>query len=419
MAKDFGTVDVLVVGGGAAGIAAAIGAARKGASVMLLEKSSQFGGKATQAVVGTICGAHYRSKEFYSKYVTEGFATEFCEAVRIASNTNPVAHYQGDLHFLPYHPFAFSMVADQLLAHEPAIESFLHATVQSLELKEGKIDTVHFLNFREIVKVQPRAIIDCTGESIVSQMCDAPLITEKNYQASAMVFSLENVKVAEPIKLSLAILRAVAKAISDKELREDFDKVSIVPGSLGTSNLMLKIALSLPVNSSTINKTQLEQLGREAVDQVSKVLIIRVEYFKNAHIGFVAPETGTRTGPLSEGKYTLLKEDVLECKTFEDGIAKGAWPIEMWKPGKNAALEFFPHDTHYEIPLRCLQSNTIENLYFAGRILSATHEAMASARVIGTCLSTGYAAGTAAAMQNQGHTTHQIIEQIRKEQVDR
>ena len=419
MSKDFGAVDVLVVGGGAAGIAAAIGAARHGASVMLLEKTSQLGGKATQAVVGTICGAHYRSKDQNSKYVTAGFATEFCEAVRIASNTNPVAHYQGDLHFLPYHPFAFSVVADQMLAHEPMIEGFLHATVQGIELKDRKIDTLQFLNFRETVHVQPRTVIDCTGESIISQMCDAPLIKEKNYQASAIVFSLENVKTANPITLSLAILRAVAKAISEKELREDFDKVSIVPGSVGTSNLMLKVALAQPVNTSAANKTQLEQLGREAISQVSKVLINRVEYFKDAHIGLIAPETGTRTGPLSQGKYTLQKEDVLECRTFEDGIAKGVWPIEMWKPGKNAELEFFEHDSHYEIPLRCLQSNTIENLYFAGRIISATHQAMASARVIGTCLSTGYAAGVAAAMQNKGYSAHQITEQIRKEQVDR
>lgn len=419
MSKSWGHTDVLVVGGGAAGISAAIGAARHGARVMLLEKTSVTGGKATQAVVGTICGAHYRSKDKASRYVTSGFAQEFCELLRIDSNTKPVAHYQGDLHFLPYDHFSFALIADQLLAREPLLKTFLHATVQGVITKDGHIESVSFLNFRESVNVKPAYVIDCTGESLISRLAGIPTIGENEYQASAIVFSLESIITADPVQLSIAVLRAVTKAIAEEELDPELDKVSIVPGSVGRSNVKLKVALNHPVNESSANKTQLEKLGRFAVDRVSKVLIARVDHFKNAHVGFVAPETGTRTGPISKGRYILNKEDVLNCRTFDDGIAKGAWPIEMWEPGKNACLEFFKHDSNYEIPLRCLQSEAIENLYFAGRILSATTGAMASARVIGTCLSTGYASGMAAAMNIKGYSTEEIIARIRKEQVNR
>lgn len=419
MTENVEEVDVLIVGGGSAGIAAAIGASRNGAKVMLIEKSSQLGGKATQSIVGTICGAHYRSTNKTSRYVTEGFAKEFCEAVKSASNSKPIAHYQGDLHFLPYQPFSLSLVADSFLANAENTQCFFHATISNVSIVDDKIETLEFINFKEKKSVRPNFVIDCTGESTVSQLAGIPTLKQEEYQASAVVFSLENIVTAEPVKLSLAMLRAVSKAINEKQLSANLDKVSIVPGSIGDTHLMVKLALPPVINDTPTNKSDIERFARKAAADVAQQLINRVSYFKNSHIGFVASEAGTRTGALCEGNYILQKEDVLNCAKFDDGIAKGAWPIELWQSGKNAHLEFFPHDEHYEIPLRSLQSKTIGNLYFAGRIISATNHAIASARVIGICLSTGFAAGTATALEAQGYKPSEIVNLIRKEQVDR
>ncbi|WP_417592930.1 FAD-dependent oxidoreductase [Owenweeksia hongkongensis] len=419
MTNNVEDVDVLIVGGGSSGIAAAIGASRNGAKVILIEKSSQLGGKATQSVVGTICGAYYRSTNKTSKYVTNGFAKEFCETLKKASKTEPIAHYQHELHFLPYNPLSFSLIADDFLAEAKNTQCFLHAIISDISIVNNKITTVEFINFKEKKIVRPKFVIDCTGESTVSKIAGIPTLKQDEYQASAVVFSLENVVPSEPVKLSLAMLRAVSKAITDKELPADLDKVSIVPGSIRDTHLMIKLALPTIVNDTAENKSEIERFARKAAASVADQLIKRVSNFANAHIGFVASEAGTRTGALSEGKYILQKEDVLNCAKFEDGIAKGAWPIELWESGKNAHLEFFPHDKHYEIPLRALESKTIGNLYFAGRIISATNHAIASARVIGICLNTGFAAGTAAALQTKGYNSSEIIKLIRKEQVDR
>lgn len=419
MTNNVEEVDVLVVGGGSAGIAAAVAASRHGAKVMLLEKSSQFGGKATQSVVGTICGAHYRSTNQASRYVTQGFATEFCEALKAASGTTPVAHYQGDLHFLPYHPFALSLVADDFLSQATNTQCFLHATLCDVSIKNDRVESVEFINFKERKKVKPSFVIDCTGESTVSQIGNITTLNQGEYQASAVVFSLENIVSTEPIKLSLSMLRAVKKAIEEKALDQNLDKVSIVPGSVRNTQVMIKVGLPQEINDKPDNKTKIEQFGRKAASDVANELINRVSYFQNAHIGFVASEVGTRTGLLSEGKYILQKDDVLNCRKFEDGIAKGTWPIELWRTGKNAQLEFFEHDNYYEIPMRSLISKTVGNLYFAGRIISATDDAIGSARVIGTCLSTGYAAGVAASLSAQGYSPSEIIKLIRKEQVER
>ncbi len=411
--------DVLVVGGGAAGIAAAIAAARNGSSVILIEKNAQFGGKATSAVVGTICGAHYRSSNLESKYVTNGFAREFCEAVSRKGKTTTIHHYQGNLHFLPYKPFPFALVADELLKAESNIRIFHHAVITEVATENSKISSVTFLNYREETTITPKKVIDCTGESTVSILAGIPTSTQEYYQASAMVFTLENIKPSTPVQLSLNIIRALKKAILEDKLPPELDKVSLVPGSLTEGSLMLKIALPYLIDNSPNNKTEVEQLGRQAVQQVFDCITERVSFFKDSHLGLVAPEVGTRTGQLSEGIETLTKKEVLECAKHENGIAKGSWPIEIWLPGKNVALQFFDEDAYYEIPAGCLASKHLENLYFAGRIISADQEAIASARVIGTCLSTGFAAGTLAAFSAKGKPTTEAINYIREKQVYR
>ncbi len=409
--------DVLVVGGGASGIAAAVAAARNGSSVVLLEKNAQFGGKATSAVVGTICGAHYRSSNPKSRYVTEGFAKEFCQAVSRKGKTEAIHHYQGDLHFLPYSPFPFALVADEIVQNEPNIKVFHHSVITELRKLDGRIEQVTFLNYREETILKPKRVIDCTGESTVSILAEIPTAKQEYYQASAMVFSLENIKATTPVQLSLNIIRALKKTISENKLSEELDKVSIVPGSLTANNVMLKIALPYLIDNSPENKTRVEQLGRKAVQEVYECLSNRVSFLNDAHIGFVAPEVGTRTGQLSHGLETLTKNDVLSCARFANGIAKGCWPIEIWLPGKNVEMQFFDEDAHYEIPAGCLMSEHLENLYFAGRIISADQEAIASARVIGTCLSSGFAAGILASFSAQGKSTELAIQTIREKQV--
>jgi len=103
------------------------------------------------------------------------------------------------------------------------------------------------------------------------------------------------------------------------------------------------------------------------------------------------------------GRYELTREDVLSGRKFEDAVARGSWPIELWKEGRpGATYEYLEDGQSYDIPLRCLQAQDLGNLFVAGRCLSASHEALGSARVIGTCLATGEAAGRAAAARRRG-----------------
>jgi FAD dependent oxidoreductase len=103
------------------------------------------------------------------------------------------------------------------------------------------------------------------------------------------------------------------------------------------------------------------------------------------------------------GRYRLTREDVLGGRRFEDGVARACWPIELWEEGRlGATYEYLEDGQTYDIPLRSLRARDVANLFVAGRCMSATHEALGSARVIGTCLATGEAVGRAAATQAAG-----------------
>jgi len=109
------------------------------------------------------------------------------------------------------------------------------------------------------------------------------------------------------------------------------------------------------------------------------------------YAGFIKAAEQGRLSPV-----TLLHSE--EPFLLDDAVARASWPIELWEEGRlGATYEFLPDGTYYDIPLRCLQARDVDNLFVAGRCMSATHEALGSARVIGTCLATGEAVGRAAA----------------------
>ncbi|HVD97103.1 MAG TPA: FAD-dependent oxidoreductase [Cytophagaceae bacterium] len=383
--------DVLVAGGGSAGLAAAIAAARKGASVVLLEKNSFLGGKATAAYVGTICGLYYTSDDPTARYVSDGFATEFAERLRILSSTKP-QHNKLGLHYLPYQPFDFKLLCDQYIREEK-IQIFFHSVVSNVSVEQQKIQTVQAICYDRPVIFKPAAVVDCTGEATVTLLAGAPISEQEEYQASAQVFSMEGVEAASEANLSMIILKEIQLAIAEGILPADHANVSIVPGSLREKQVYLKIGIPEKIKNELNKISPVELTARKMIMTVTALLQTTTNAFKYAHIGDIAPEAGIRTGRRGSGVYTLTKEEVLSCKKDPDSAARGSWPIEFWEIGKRVKMDFFEKENYYDIPKNCLRSSSVPNLFFAGRNLSATEDAIASARVIGTCLQTGFTAG--------------------------
>lgn len=382
---------VLVIGGGSAGIAAAVAASRAGCRVVLLERYSFLGGKATGAEVGTICGLYRYSKSNSSEYVSNGFAKEFGEELRKKCGTNPLNNPHG-LHYLPYQPFGFKLLSDDLIS-SAGVEVCFHATVCGAEGKNGKISQVDAIVFDRKINFKPQAVIDCSGEAIVSALLNLPLLESEEYQAAAQVFTMENVSGTDEAKLGMILMKGIGKGIEEKKISQTYDRLSIVPGSLNNNSVQLKLGIAHPVVNKANRSTALELLARKAIANLSLFLIGNVDAFKEARLGSVAMESGIRIGRRPKGKYVLTEEDVLSCKKFNDGIANAAWPIEEWGQDKRVTMTYFAENDHYRVPAASLCSDVYDNLFFAGRNISATDKAIASARVIGICLQTGYAAG--------------------------
>ena len=130
---------------------------------------------------------------------------------------------------------------------------------------------------------------------------------------------------------------------------------------------------------------------------VHTYLVKVLPVFNESYIVEMSPEVVDREGPRLYGKYTLTANDVINARKFPDGIVKSAWPIELWDQQKGVRYQYLSSGNNYEIPLRCLISKDISNLYCAGRCISVTHEALGSTRVMGTCISLGEKAGYEAA----------------------
>ena len=314
--------DVLVLGGGSAGVSAAVAAAAAGLKVILIERNSFLGGKATAAEVGTVCGLYAFSKKEDPEFIVKGFAKEFAELLQDRSETMPLYNADG-LHYLPYRIEAFKEISLDLL-NKNKVTAYFNSVLKTVQTEKGKIVSVSVIVSGNPLMIHLRSIIDCSGDSIVSRAADLPLIKSEYYQAAAQVFTMQGVDETNEARLGMILMKALRLAIDEKQLADFYDRVYIVPGSLKDKMVSLKTGIPLPVTYTPGNLQELKTVAFSFVENLSGFLISHVAVFKNASIRHIAPEVGTRTGQRSIGKYILTEDDVLQCRKFDDAIANAA-----------------------------------------------------------------------------------------------
>lgn len=407
--------DVLILGGGSAGIAAAVAASQKGLTVMVIERNHFLGGKATAAEVGTVCGLYHFSRQDEAEYAVSGFTKEFAETLRVRSGTHPLHNQQG-LHYLPYRIDVFKELCLELLERYSVAIHF-NAVLKNVETENDKIISASIITAGKPLTVFPKSLIDCSGDSVISSAAQLPVIKADNYQAAAQLFTMQGVVEDNEARLGLIMMKALKAAIDDDILPDFYDRVYIVQGSLRSNQVSLKVGIPLPVTYAPGNLQELKTVADSFVENLALFLVNNVTAFKHAFIQHIAPEVGVRTGLRSVGKYVLTEEDVLQCRKFDDAVANATWPIEEWIQHRRVSMSYFTEHDFYQVPASCLQSAAISNLFFAGRNISATEKAIASARVMGICLQTGYAAGCLAAASVKGFSQNDTVKQVQKGQL--
>lgn len=410
------TCDVLVIGGGAAGIAAATAAGRAGARTVLLERYGFLGGLASAAWVGTICGLYLRDTTGANATpVANGFAQEFASRLQAVSNSKPLRVDPG-LWVLPYHPPDFARVADAVTGESKNVTVILHATVAEAQAESRRLNEVRVLAWNEPLSFRPAAIVDCTGEATVAALAGAGAEDGGADQSPSLVFVLENIDSDLATRGLLEVRRELRQAIEKGNLPPICERLSLVPGSAGSGRIAFKLTM-LPANPDRPfwkQVTDWERESRSLLEPLRKFLAENVAACRNARLHSVAPQLGVRSGRRILGRARLADNAVLEAKKSPLGIARGCWPMERWTKGPRPEMTYFAERDFYDIPLDCLRAVELDNVFVAGRCLSAETGAMTSARVIGTALATGWAAGTAAAFQAAGKSLDEAVATIRR-----
>ncbi|MGD1088005.1 MAG: FAD-dependent oxidoreductase [Verrucomicrobiota bacterium] len=353
MSKPF---DIAVIGSGAAGIAAAVSAARAGRMTLLLDKNPAGGGTGGFSGLTTLCGLYDDAGNF----LNNGFAREFAETI---SEAAPVK--MGRVWVLPYRPKKFREVAARFLPTAPKLQTRWNTPLANIVVENDRIVSLNGFDVG--------AVVDCSGSAEVAHIIGAEcLATDETTQASAVIFPLRDVAC---------------------EL--------LTPGAVAQVLLPLARAGFPPLNFQSNfepNSISVKFTGKpEQVPQLIKFLRAKVRGFENCSTPLKEFSVTRRAGRMIVGKYVLTGGDVLAGKKFSDAVARCAWPVEQWSADGKMRLRYLPAGAHYEIPAQSLRAAKIENLFMAGKTISADVDAIASARVMGCCLATGAAAGILAA----------------------
>ena len=370
------SVDIAVVGAGAAGIAAAVSAARAGAKTVLLDQRPAAGGTGGFSGLTTLCGLY----DDTGNYLNQGFTPEFAELLaerrcptRLESGRSPkragsdtgAPIRMGRVWVLQYRPERFREVADILIATAPKLHAQWNTPVNYVAVQSQCITRLN--------GVTVGAVIDCSGTAEVARAIGANcLVTDEATQAAAIVFPL--CRVTRELKTAAEVAQVLLPLA-----RAGFPPLSLQP--------------RLEPNTLTAKFTG----TAEQVGPLIEFLQTHVHGFEHCTTPVTEFIPSRRAGRMIVGQYVLTGDDVLTGRTFPDVVVRCAWPIEQWSADGRARFKYLPDGTHYEIPARSLRAARVENLFMAGKTISADVEAIASARVMGCCLATGAAAGNLAA----------------------
>lgn len=393
--------DVLVAGGGSAGIAAAVSAARAGARTLLVERGGLLGGMGTAALVHTICGLFLLRDDEQQVWANGGFARHFAERL-LASGGAREPVRMGRVVVMPHDPAAFAALADEMAAEAPELEVWMHAEIVSVADGLEALEVV-CRGVRRTVAAS--AYVDATGDATLTMLAggDFAMTEPGRLQRPAYIAGLRGFSDGffdDERRMRLA--HGIVAAVSDGRLPREALGAGFRRGST-PDEAFLTIDLAGDREAETWDPVsprllgEVEVRGRKTARAIAQYLQLNEEGCGECRVTHWPARAGVRESRRACGVYELTGEDIIRGAVFDDAIANIGWPIELRERATGPKWLFPETTSPAQIPLRSLRHRDLARLWIAGRCLSCTHEAQASIRVMGTCMATGEAAGWAAA----------------------
>lgn len=403
------SVDLCVVGGGMAGIAAAIAAAREGAKVALVHERPVLGGNASSEIRMWICGANGENNR----------ETGILEEILLENlYRNPTKNY-----------YIWDTLLYDFVKREKNIELLLNATCMDAECEQGEFEdgrsvriksvTAYQLTTQSFIDVEASYFADCSGDSILAPLTGAEFRLGRE---AAAEFS-EDTDRETPDNMVMGMSCLVQGRQTERKVEFKAPDFTTKLTEENVKNRPMKPYetrenfwyLELGGDRDTIGDTE------KLRDELVPLALGAWDYFKNSgkydadnwELEFLGFLPGKRESRRMVGEYIITQPDVTGGKVFEDTVAFGGWPIDDHFPAgyyhKGRPNTNFKTPSPYCLPYRALYSRNVENLFFAGRNISMTHTAMSSIRVMATCALLGQAVGTAAAVATKhGVTPHGV-----------
>lgn len=404
--------DLIVVGGGFTGVAAAVSAAREGICVLLVEAGGSLGGALNNNLVYPFMRYWTDPEGQARKFLSAGIFTEMVD------RTN--AQWGGDS-LTDFSPEDFKIILDDMVK-QAGVDVLFHGQMFAVKTEGGKVRSVSVATKAGAMELEGDFFIDATGDGDLMAFagCDMQLGRETDGLCQPMTTCFRVINVERRIQ-DMEFKKSLNKRLNEawqagKEKgtitnpREDILWFRGPGLGAGVAHFNTTRIVKLdPTDPLAVSKAEME-----ARDQVRQIMTLLKQgdfpEFANAKLAAIATSIGVRESRKLKGVHILNAQELKDCTRFPDSIALGNYDIDIHNPeGAGTSHYYFAPGDYYTIPYRCLLPREFDNLLTGGRCLSATHEAQASIRIMPICATTGQAAGVAAAVAHKtGKTAHTV-----------
>lgn len=417
--------DVIVVGGGPAGVCAAISSARHGMKTLIVEQNGFCGGMATAGLVGPFMTCYDSAgenmiirglfEEIVDRLVERGFAIHPKDVMGGTAFTSWIKI--GHDHVTPFESEGLKFVLDEMLS-EAGAQILYHTTFLESILENSKIVGIKTASKSGVEEINAQVVIDCTGDGDVAFRCGVPFEMGNEelglIQPATMFYHISNVD-SDALEADIQAninnfyrkdgvnYRSLHWRVTEARENGDWtlDRVSIGIFRMPKKDEWCVNTSRIMGVDSTDNRslTNAEIEGRKQVDEITRFFRKYVPGCADARIKATASHIGIRESRHIKGEYQLTADDLLNAKVPEDSVFIAANSVDVHGRFGPKSNEYVPiNGKYYGVPYKSLVPVKIDGLLVAGRCLSADSTAAGAVRVMPPCMAMGQAAGTAAAL---------------------
>ena len=397
--------DLITVGGGISGVAAAVAAARDGLSVLLVEKYGCLGGAMSMSLVYPFMKYTMPGENGERRLLSVGIFTEMRKRWEA----------YGDSSFE-----SFKLVFDDMVS-EAGVDVLFHTSVYKADCDGRKITRLYAASKSGVLELEADCFIDATGDGELIAMtgCDYQLGRESDGLCQPMTTCFRVSGIDEELfRKDVKLLQERYKEYqAQNKISNPRENILLFYG-LGDGVVHFnttRVIKHNPVDPTEISRAEI--LARRQVGEMMHFFRENSASFDHSALMSIATHIGVRESRKLKGVHILTADEIKNCVEFEDTIALGNYEIDIHNPsGTGTELYYFKDDEYYRIPYRSLLPKEYDNMLVAGRCLSATHEAHSAVRILPICACLGEAAGTAAALAKKttGNVQTVDVEQLRQ-----